>query len=826
MIRRAYTFFCRAGFRMPALCYLMVVISIPFIINAGLRKNTFYYDFLACVSLFTACIAMFGFGVRRSVWFHPAAQPKYHDWLKLTPWNARKPLPLGPVCVSWEDGSMLILLSALFAWAIPFAWFAPLMAYAVPCIGVYSWILLRIENYRPVYFAWLTLGAAVWVASLNNPAYVVVVILIAYAILVWAAVHSLRGFPWNLEHAPEINTGHYRLLTGVAVRDKGFFLSPAWALMVGWWMYAALHCAIELKAGLSDREPRGILLVVYAVIAVFSVLPFYRAYFENVSSPVSFFGRFTHGPLVVPAYDGMRLLPLVALAIGGALPIWLFAQEVPLKYNLGLCAAGEILLLSLGPDPKKWHLTAKLRIQLPEREKAALNAEPQKPRAQNLFQMQLDAAAKKFFPAGAMRVLFSAQTPTPAPGHKRQFESTYLRVIPKSILPFAAIVAVYLAIAEIVWPESVGVSFSFLLLLFAILMGHALHRARGYHPAFSVEYTQWLKLTPWHPGKALPFGPVELVWQDVIPIVAIWLLTCVSMWFRFPDVAGRFPFGIFAAGTFGLIVTAILFLYCFLAAGLLCDIGRPGASFAILALMGAPLLIFNMVWWVVVLAAMTAIASVSMRRSIRDFPWDNSWLMLKRRYPVRNVLDKYLIDPQRREEKLSPLQMYLAPKLEMITMSRRTRVLFGLTIGWWVFVLVWRVLLIKKQYLDPAGIEFERLAPIIFLAAMGLLFGICFIVFGRILHYHIYTAAPMSNWGRLLTLRWIIWRHDSPFLIMLALALISISLPLAVLFARIPLAPGMAISSAAAFLILTLVGRSLRSWRLTGAHRAPKTMSR
>ena len=67
----------------------------------------------SAVFLFGASI---NHGISRVIGFHPIWQTDYRIWLESAPWTNRKPLPLGPVELRWEDGLILgpiILLSAI-----------------------------------------------------------------------------------------------------------------------------------------------------------------------------------------------------------------------------------------------------------------------------------------------------------------------------------------------------------------------------------------------------------------------------------------------------------------------------------------------------------------------------------------------------------------------------------------------------------------------------------------------------------------------------------------------------------------------------------------
>src|SRR4051794_15101064 len=47
--------------------------------------------------------------------FHPKCNQAYAAWLKLSPWTARKPLPLGPIHLVWQDAAVVGVLT-LIGW--------------------------------------------------------------------------------------------------------------------------------------------------------------------------------------------------------------------------------------------------------------------------------------------------------------------------------------------------------------------------------------------------------------------------------------------------------------------------------------------------------------------------------------------------------------------------------------------------------------------------------------------------------------------------------------------------------------------------------------
>ncbi len=50
------------------------------------------------------CFAAAWLGLIRMAWFHPSLRSSYRNWLKTTCWHVGKPLPLGPVTLTWLDG--------------------------------------------------------------------------------------------------------------------------------------------------------------------------------------------------------------------------------------------------------------------------------------------------------------------------------------------------------------------------------------------------------------------------------------------------------------------------------------------------------------------------------------------------------------------------------------------------------------------------------------------------------------------------------------------------------------------------------------------------
>ena len=112
MIRRIFAIWPPAG-----------VLATAGLIYAGFQGFFIYLEISFGVRIFSwpdtdfLRVIMIGFAVGYAVYrvaaFHPAFRTDYYEWLRGTPWTSRKPLPLGPIHVVWQDLLMLAVLLAL-----------------------------------------------------------------------------------------------------------------------------------------------------------------------------------------------------------------------------------------------------------------------------------------------------------------------------------------------------------------------------------------------------------------------------------------------------------------------------------------------------------------------------------------------------------------------------------------------------------------------------------------------------------------------------------------------------------------------------------------
>ena len=134
----------------------------------------------------------------------------------------------------------------------------------------------------------------------------------------------------------------------------------------------------------------------------------------------------------------------------------------------------------------------------------------------------------------------------------------------------------------------------------------------------------------------------------------------------------------------------------------------------------------------------------------------------------------------------------------------RDAVLVSLLAGWWLYA-------VASLSSDPAvrrGIVLcVHGAAIVFLAG------------GRLATYSAGYASPISLWGRLWTLRWIIPGYDRIFVAPLAVVLIGALLPEVLSLHGLDVEVAGPLSLSLALLAGLSIGPSLLNWRLTGQHR-------
>ena len=322
------------------------------------------------------------------------------------------------------------------------------------------------------------------------------------------------------------------------------------------------------------------------------------------------------------------------------------------------------------------------------------------------------------------------------------------------------------------------------MIFYGTCLAYGWSRAQAFHPALNKPYAQWLETTPWTSRMPLPLGPVHLVSQDLL---LVGLMVCL---------------GFFQAGLDPLmLVPTFLGAYLVPLGFSLALTRRPsyvyGVAFGlglVVRLTPYPLLC------IAAAAAVYLIGYVGLRRSLANFPWNTQRLDDVRRQFANQSPE----NPANTDAWFGWPFDRLRPKWpESVDLSSRDAVLMSLLFGWWLYAVA--------ALIDPVN-RLNLLYPV-----PGLV--IWLLIAARLCLYCVGYLPPISLWGRLLTLRWIIPGYDKVFLAPMGTFLVSgLIIYLSDRQGMDPLIY-MPCAFAMAMLVALAGGPTLKSWRLTGNHR-------
>ena len=321
------------------------------------------------------------------VWrFHPLCNPAYSAWLELSPWTAKKPLPLGPIHLVWQDVIVVGALAALAQWHAHASPWVPVVAFGMTWLCGLNLLLAFTRRWTSCLvlgFLWPTLmlpGVQGWPG---------VAVLAAIVIVLWHGLRaSLRAFPqgflqasaraWGSRPRSLLNMQIELRIPGLsssaldtsskAIGWPYLALSPkvefpsvstrtslCLGLLFGWWTFC-LSKALELTL------PSGFILFLTVVLAGIRLL----IYCGSVATPFNIWGRLASGRLVLPGFDRVFVTPLgviVLAALGGAYIRGAGSQAAV----AGACVVSLLwfVLLAGGPGLRNWLLTGQHRHRAP-----------------------------------------------------------------------------------------------------------------------------------------------------------------------------------------------------------------------------------------------------------------------------------------------------------------------------------------------------------------------------------------------------------------------------------------------------------------------------
>jgi len=315
-----------------------------------------------------------------------------------------------------------------------------------------------------------------------------------------------------------------------------------------------------------------------------------------------------------------------------------------------------------------------------------------------------------------------------------------------------------------------------LVILAAVAYG--LYRVYAFHPSANAGYRDWLATTPWKGRQPLPW-PVHLVPQDAFVLAIL----CGMSWLIWPASVLAVPQAFLTAYLLDLAVSLFV-------------TGEWRFGYVVAAGLGAVVWQWQNATYSLALGLVTyCLAYVGLQRSLRRFPWNDTWLETLKAKMSCGVNASALGWPFGR----------LAPAIEESwRIPLRHAVLVSLLCGWWVFALV---------SLIPGP---EDRANAMMIAT------ICGMVLVPIVRLAVYCdgyAPPISLGGRILTGRWLIPGYDQVFVAPLLAALLGAMLLWVCWLYGVDLLFGGPPALSVSLVLVLGMGPTLKEWRLTGNHR-------
>jgi hypothetical protein len=321
------------------------------------------------VILLISCV---NYALFRVFAFHPIFRKGYRTWLESTPWTYRKPLPLGPVELSWRDGLVLgslLLLSATLPEPNAMRLLCTYLLANLLAI-LCSFFLTRSSGFAYVTAFALGLAVLFW----HQPEICLAALAGVYLIAYEGLRRALASFPWQARKLPGLNEDmsvltlgldgeacgwpHDRLMGEIVDGQLISRIDVVLVCMLASWWATVLISLIH--------DPDGRLAIsggVFGLVMFF--LPFGRIarYTAGYSSPISFWGRIRTFRWIIPGYDQIFVAPFCAMMAGVATLALLHACRLPLFICLTF-ASGMVILVTVLTPPRLrlWRLTGQHRI--------------------------------------------------------------------------------------------------------------------------------------------------------------------------------------------------------------------------------------------------------------------------------------------------------------------------------------------------------------------------------------------------------------------------------------------------------------------------------
>ncbi|HUE17801.1 MAG TPA: hypothetical protein VMR25_26835 [Planctomycetaceae bacterium] len=352
----------------------------------GLLVEPSYFPSLQAKML---CLAALAFGVHRVAAFHPFFRDAYRNWLKTTCWHVGKPLPLGPVTLTFVDAFLLALATGLL-WhantAVPPFAGVPLFAVVALFAAAYLMVVaISLFCFGPRGGGYAVvlglLGMSVFARQLELACLIAVP---TYVVAHLSLRRSLARLPhydpgWvaknfgpkrvpqaqQSQSQPSIAWPFAYLSPQPPAQELPRFDAICLAALAGCAFFSlttALNPFVDSFL-FPDREAPKLIIVGWVVCGIAAVARLF-AYCVRYRPPISLLGRLATGRWCIPSYDRGLVAPVGSLLILWCLePGFLLAFHVPTVVEMSLTLTLALLVaLVPGPSYRSWVLTSQCRI--------------------------------------------------------------------------------------------------------------------------------------------------------------------------------------------------------------------------------------------------------------------------------------------------------------------------------------------------------------------------------------------------------------------------------------------------------------------------------
>ncbi len=335
------------------------------------------------------------------------------------------------------------------------------------------------------------------------------------------------------------------------------------------------------------------------------------------------------------------------------------------------------------------------------------------------------------------------------------------------------------------------------LVIYLVLGCYAIFRALCNEPYLDRGYRAWLATTPWTVDQPLPFGPVELDWPDLAILGAIIL------------VNGTIP-----GHQSAYVLAAFLFLHALALVPIVYRAANHVSAYAALFGLGLMVKLWPLPWACALTGVVVyLIVYDGIRLTLARFPEPGDETPPASRsnfdpatarcgWPYDQLLRGLGKDGGRAAR---PSNLFDRGRAMA---NRGVRVIdalaWGLLLGWWIAC--------------ASSLVIDRDGYLVFLLIVGLIV-MMFCEITRVTIYSSGYSPPISAWGRLLTLRWIIPGYDVVDVGPTLTALVPATIAAIGLWKNLP--PEILGPTAIAAMVFTALAAppGLRRWRLVGKHR-------